>query len=110
MYLILKEVKYGKAFKNYSPCASPYLEPITCYESMAKKEGERLDKRCNISVFSRTKRLADADGRSCKAVIDGLREAGVLEDDNPKFVKKVEQSQEITKDEEETIIDIVWDE
>ena len=77
--------------------------------ALAKKEGERLDKRCSISVFSRTKRLADEDGRSSKAAIDGLREAGVLENDNPKFVKKVEQSQEITTEDEETIIDILWE-
>jgi len=75
---------------------------------MAKKEGERLDKRCSISVHSRTKRLADADGRSVKAAMDGLREAGILEDDNPKFVTEVAQSQEITTGDEETIIDILW--
>jgi transposase len=96
--------------KNHSTLSFTNMEPITCNESMAKKEGERLDKRCSISVHSRTKRLSDADGRSVKALIDGLREAGILEDDNPKFVKKVEQSQEITTDEEETIIDILWEE
>lgn len=80
---------------------------------MAKKEGERLDQihdnRCIIRVHSRTKRLADEDGRSCKALIDGLRLAGLFKDDNPKFIKKVEQSQEITKEDEETVIDIIWE-
>lgn len=90
------------------------MESITSYESMAKKEGERLDQiydsRRIIRLHSRTKRLTDEDGRSPKAAIDGLREAGIFEDDNPKFIKKVEQSQEITKDNEETVIDIIWEE
>ncbi len=69
-----------------------------------------MDQRASIHVHSRTKRLADTDGRSCKAVIDGLVKAGILTDDNPKFVSEVSQSQEVTKDEEETIIDICFEE
>ena len=88
------------------------MESITCNEPLAKEGGQGLDKRifkkCIIRIHSRTNRLADADGRSVKAAIDGLREAGLLEDDNPKFVERVEQSQEITKKAEETILDIVW--
>ena len=67
-----------------------------------------MHKACSIHVHSRTKRLADADGRSCKSVIDGLVEAGILEDDNPKCVWKVSQSQEQIKGDEETIIDLEW--
>ena len=68
-----------------------------------------MHQKCSIYVLSRTKRLADEDGRSVKAALDGLREAGLLEDDNPECVKKVSQSQEITMGDEETIIDLIFD-
>jgi hypothetical protein len=53
--------------------------------------------------------LADEDGRSIKAAVDGLREAGILEDDSPEFVKSISQSQELTTGDEETIIEILFD-
>jgi len=85
------------------------MESTTGYESVAKKRGTRLDKKCSIHVHSRTNKLADADGRSSKAVIDGLCLAGILPDDSPKFVSEVSHSQEAVKGKEETIIDITWD-
>lgn len=85
------------------------MESTISYESMGKKEGERLDKKCRIHVHSRTNRLADEDGRSAKAAIDGLCLAGILPDDNTRFVSEVSHSQEIVKDGEETIIDIIWE-
>lgn len=66
-----------------------------------------MHKKCRIHIHSKTHKLADADGRSCKAALDGLREAGVLEDDSPQFVSEVSHSQEVTKGEEETIIEII---
>lgn len=65
-----------------------------------------MDKKYSIHIHSRTQRLADTDGRSIKAVIDSLTIAGILPDDSAKFVKEITQSQEITKDDEETIIKI----
>jgi Holliday junction resolvase RusA-like endonuclease len=79
------------------------MERAACHEPLAAKEGAGLDKRKSIHVHSRRKRLADPDGISCKAVIDGLREAGILVDDNAKFISEVTHSQELSKD-EETII------
>jgi hypothetical protein len=69
-----------------------------------------MHQKCSINVHSRTKRLADEDGRSIKAAVDGLREGGLLEDDNPECVTKVSQTQEKTTGDEETIIDIVFEE
>lgn len=68
-----------------------------------------MHKKCDIHILSRTHRLADEDGRSIKAALDGIREAGLLEDDSPEFVKKVSQSQELTMGDEETIIEITFD-
>jgi len=75
-------------------------------EPLEEKKGQGLNKKVNIHVHHRTKRLADPDGRSFKAVIDGLVEAGVLQDDSCLYVNKATQSQEKVKGEEETIITI----
>lgn len=85
------------------------MESVISHESMGKKGGKRLDKRCRIHVHSRTARLADPDGRSVKAAIDGLCVAGILADDSAEYIESVSQSQEAVKDGEETIIDIMWD-
>lgn len=66
-----------------------------------------MHSQCSIRVHSKRTRLADPDGISCKAVLDGLRKAGVLIDDSAKFVKEVSFSQEVAK-EDETIIDVFW--
>lgn len=84
-----------------------HMESAPGNESLATEEGKRFAKGCRIHVHSKTHRLADPDGRSVKAVIDGLVEAGILPDDNAKIIHQITQSQEITKGEEETIIDIV---
>ena len=75
---------------------------------MATKEIKRFDSPCGIHIHSRRHRLADADGISAKACIDGLVLAGVLEDDSHKWVKWVTYSQEkiSKKEDEETIITI----
>lgn len=73
---------------------------------MVKNEIKGLDKRCSIHIHSRRHRLADPDGISGKAAIDGLVLAGILSDDSPKEVSEVTYSQEkIPKTEnEETIV------
>ena len=65
--------------------------------------------QCSIRVLSKRKRLADPDGISAKAVLDGITKAGILVDDSAEYVKEVTFSQEKSK-EEETIIHIVFDE
>ena len=75
---------------------------------MAKKKDQGLDKKSRIHIHSRRYRLADPDGISGKAAIDGLVDAGILQDDSPEQIESVTYSQEkIRKGEtEETIIDI----
>jgi len=70
---------------------------------VAKKEGEGLDKRFHIGIHSKRNRLADQDGVSIKAVLDGMVKAGILVDDSAKFVKEVSFTQE-QSEVEETII------
>lgn len=70
-----------------------------------------------MSTFSRPvrirfhhvrKRLADIDGLSVKAVIDGLVASGVLRDDTPQQVAEISHSQSKTgpNEEEKTIVTI----
>jgi len=58
-----------------------------------------------ISFHSVRKRLADIDGLSGKAALDGLVAEGVLPDDSPKFVQEVRHTQEQGKI-EKTVITI----
>ena len=81
------------------------LEPITKHESVGKKKARRAPTPCRIGVHSIRKRLADPDGISCKAVLDGLTEAGVIADDDAKNVKGLSFTQE-AGEEDETIITI----
>jgi len=62
---------------------------------------------CRINVHSRRRKLADVDGVSIKACLDGIRQTGLLVDDGPKFVKEVSFSQEAGS-EDETTITITW--
>jgi hypothetical protein len=74
---------------------------------VGKKESKRLVKRASIHVHSKQKRLADPDGISAKAAIDGFVIAGLLPDDSAKFIKEVSFTQE-KSEEDETIITIRW--
>ena len=64
--------------------------------------------KCRVAVHSRTYQLADEDGRSIKAALDGLRKAGLFKDDNPEIVTQVSHTQEqiSASENEETIIEI----
>lgn len=90
---------------NRTALQATHMEPT----SRGKPVGEEIYKRFHppvyIHVHSIRKRLADADGISAKALIDGLVHRGILWDDNPIFVKEVSFSQEKGK-EEKTIITI----
>jgi len=60
-----------------------------------------------IHFHSVRRRLADYDNLSGKAVQDALVAEGLLQDDNHKIVLSTTHSQEKTKDEEVTIVE-VW--
>jgi hypothetical protein len=94
--------------KNNTPVSLADLESIIGNESLGAEKSPGLDTPCSIHIHSSRHRLADSDGISGKAAIDGLVHAGLLRDDSPKEVKKTEFTQEkIAKSEEEkTVITI----
>lgn len=70
------------------------LESDHRHESLGENAPEKNDPRVRIHVHSVRARLADADGISAKAAIDGLIHAGILADDSPACVESVTFSQE----------------
>jgi len=63
--------------------------------------------RASIEVVSYRTRLADADGISAKAAIDGIVMCGILRDDSPKEVSEVRYRQVKVKNESEEKTEIV---
>ena len=85
------------------------MESIVGTTLQRAKQIKQLSERCSIRIHCKRKRLADPDNLSAKAVIDGIRKAGVFKDDNTKFIKEVsfaEQKKVKTDEEEQTIIEI----
>uniref|UniRef100_A0A6M3IH55 Uncharacterized protein n=1 Tax=viral metagenome TaxID=1070528 RepID=A0A6M3IH55_9ZZZZ len=71
-----------------------HLEPPACHEQVATHARAPLAPPVRVHVHSVRRRLADSDGVSVKAVLDGLVVAGLLADDRPEIVAQVSQSQE----------------
>ena len=90
--------------------SAPNLEPITSDESIRKGRRPAFDSRVDLRIVSYRTRLADADGISAKAAIDGLVYAGVIKDDSTKEVREVTYSQirVKNKEDEKTVIQIRW--
>lgn len=81
------------------------LEQVVGNEPLGKKKGARFDTPCRVHFHSVRARLADSDGISGKAAIDGIVHAGILSNDSPKEICEVTHSQELG-DIEKTIIQI----
>lgn len=96
--------------KNSAAGSAGNVEQASCYEPVGAQEIPRLDSPCRIHIHSRRYRLADPDGISGKAAIDGLVHSGILPDDSTRYVQEVTYSQSKVKtvDQEETEIIISW--
>ena len=93
--------------EDNSAISTANMESNIGYEQMGKDEGEKLDKRVNIHIESLRYRLADPDGISGKAAIDGLVSAGILPDDSAGEVKAVTYSQKKVSAKNEAEITII---
>ena len=84
------------------------VERSACDEPLASSKGAAFNSRVRITVVSYRCRLADADGISAKAAIDGLVHCGILRDDSAKEVGEVCYRQHKVKNEEEekTLLEI----
>jgi hypothetical protein len=68
------------------------------------RKGYKFSQPVAITFHHTRARLADIDGLSVKAAIDGLVHIGLLEDDSPKFVAEVRHCQTKGKPEETRIV------
>lgn len=95
------------ARNNRAAVRAPDLERAAPAPGEGQDKANEVHPRVRIEVHSRRRRLADPDGVSAKAVIDGLREGGLLVDDSLEYVESVSFSQEKSRT-EETMIEI-WE-
>jgi hypothetical protein len=70
-----------------------HLEPLASDEPLATGKGAAFVARIDITVVSYRSRLADADGISAKAAIDGLVMCGILADDSTKEIREIRYQQ-----------------
>lgn len=96
----------GRANKTYSPISASHMESNLGNESVGAESPTRLDTPCRIHLRSLRRRLADPDGISGKALIDGLQHAGLFSNDSSREIESVTYSQEKTTGEEITEITI----
>jgi hypothetical protein len=69
------------------------MEPATGNEPLGAKEVPRFDTPVRLCVHSYRYRLADTDGLSAKAAIDGIVKAGLLGSDTPKEIHEIRYRQ-----------------
>jgi hypothetical protein len=89
--------------RNRNSAADADLEPHIGHATFRANETPAFTAPCRITFYHTRKRLADMDGISGKAVIDGLVQVGILADDTAKQVTEVRNCQ-IKGDREETRI------
>lgn len=82
------------------------LERTARGESVEARKNPAFNSRVSITIVSFRMRLADSDGISGKAAIDGLVHAGVIRDDSPQYVEEVRyrQVKVATKEQQKTQI------
>jgi hypothetical protein len=94
---------------NRNTAAPADMEPDIGNEPLGAEKAQGHDSRCCLHVHSIRATLADPDGISAKAAIDGLIHGGILQDDSPRQIQEVTYSQEkCRKGQEKTVITLTW--
>ena len=111
----MKATKYRSGFYgtarilgDHTSDSASNVESTVSDEPIRASKVAAFDTRVDLRIVSYRTRLADADGISAKAAIDGLVRAGVISDDSPKEVREVcyTQIKVKNKNEEKTVIQI----
>ncbi len=98
----------AEANRNRNPSTSSDVEPGVGDAPLGADEVTAFASPVRVSIHSVRKRLADPDGISGKAAIDGVVACGILRDDSPEQVVEVRFSQSKGK-RERTLITIEED-
>jgi hypothetical protein len=85
--------------------AAAHMEQTACHEPLGEKEAPGYASPCHIVVSCLRKKLADVDGVSVKAALDGLVHSGLLADDKAEIVQSVFVRQAKAQ-EESTVIEV----
>lgn len=97
-------VRSGKTNRDNVAMSLANLELPSSDEPLEAKESAGHFARVSITVHSYRRRLADPDGISAKAAIDGLVMCGVIKDDSARFVEEVRHKQTKSKEEKTVIV------
>ena len=92
---------------NYIANSLANMEPIISNAPLGEKKMQRFDTPVCIVIHSYRRRLADPDGISAKAAIDGIVKARILTDDTTKQIKEVRFKQTKIKAPEEEKTEII---
>ena len=93
------------AARNKPAVPATNVEPNTCNGVEGKKKVARLHGLYDVEIISYISRLRDPDGTSAKYAIDSIVSAGILQDDNAKFIREIKHRQvKIKKGAEKTQI------
>jgi hypothetical protein len=92
---------------NHAAGQAADVELPASRQSVAAGKGAAFDSRVSITIVSYRSRLADADGISAKAAIDGLVMCGILADDTTKEISEVRYRQVKVKNEADEKTEIV---
>lgn len=105
-----KQKRYGTAtiINDNDPRQATDVERVVGYESLASSGCAAFDSLVSIRIHSYRICLADVDGVSGKAVLDGLVLAKIIADDTTKEVKEVlfSQTKVKNKTEEEVVVTV----
>ena len=100
----------AKAASDNAAGQTANVELPTRRESVGAGKGAAFNSRVDITIVSYRVRLADADGISGKAAIDGLVNFGILADDTTKEIREVRYRQVKVKNASEEKTEIVIEE
>ena len=76
-------------------------------EPLAKGKGKKADgRRFRVSVISRRSRLLDPDNLCGKGIVDCLRYAGAIEQDDPAAIDYLISQEKVAKGLEETVVTV----
>lgn len=89
---------------NHDPVADANVEPNTSDATLRTNEVAAFTAPCRITFHHIRKRLADLDGLSGKAIIDGLVQVGLLADDTAKQVAEIRHYQTKGEPEETRVV------
>jgi hypothetical protein len=95
--------------KNRSTGAAANVESHLVHALKGAHAAEKLHPPVRITIHSIRRKLADSDGISGKALIDGIVKAGLLDDDSTEFVSEVRYTQEKTDGAEKTVVTLTVD-